>query len=109
MNQFKAAWGEMPIMAITRAIVREYFDNQQAAGMKPRSRMNIRANMTAFFNHCVERGWIDHSPCVRIKIKIPDHEVSILAVEQAEAQLEHFLFNLSHIGHGEKNWCNERR
>jgi hypothetical protein len=37
MKQFKAAWGDKPIMAITRATVKEYFDNQQAAGMKPRS------------------------------------------------------------------------
>lgn len=72
-------------MAINRPVVKEYFDNQQAAGMKPRSRINVRANMTAFFNHCLERGWIDHSPCVRIKIKVPDNEVSILTIEQTVA------------------------
>lgn len=98
MKQFKAAWGEMPIMAITRPVVKEYFDNQQAVGMKPRSRMNIRANLTSFFNHCLERGWIDHSPCVRIKIKIPDHEVSILTSEQAKGLLK----AASEDGHADK-------
>jgi hypothetical protein len=71
MKQFKAAWDEKPIMAITRAMVKEYFDNQQAAGMKPRSRINIRANMSTFFNHCVERGWIDHSPASESKSRSP--------------------------------------
>lgn len=88
VKQFQAVWGEMPIRTITRRTVTGYLDNQQAAGMKPNSRINIRANMSAFFNFCVEREWIDQSPCVRIKIKVTENEVTILTVEQATALMK---------------------
>ena len=44
--------------------------------------------MSGFFNYCVEREWIAQSPCVRIKIKLTETEVSILTVEQAAALMK---------------------
>ena len=85
MSQFKAAWAGLPIMGITRPMVRQYLDSLQAAGMMPLSRVNVRANMSGFFNFCVRREWIDHSPCTGIKIKVPQNEVTIVTPEQAGA------------------------
>ena len=88
MRQFTEAWGEMPIRAVTRKTLTDFLDGQQAAGMKPLSRVNIRAKMSCLFNYCVEREWIEQSPCVKIKIKVTENEVTILTVDQADALMK---------------------
>jgi integrase len=63
-------------------------NHQQAAGMKPISRINIRGNISAFFNFCIEREWIEQNPCTEIKIKAIENEVTILTIEQTEALMK---------------------
>jgi integrase len=52
-----------------------------------RGRFNIRTKLSQFLNFCRRRRWIDSNPAQDTKVRVPDHEVEILSVEECEELL----------------------
>jgi integrase len=80
MKQFKAAWGDLPIMAITRHTITDYLNSIPHTA---RTRVNVRARMSKLFSYCVQKEWIDVNPVTAVEVKAKTSEVRILTVKQA--------------------------
>ena len=60
---FIASWGKKRLVEITRGDVLDIMDSRIKSG-RPSAANHALAAIRKFFNWCVERGYIDKSPCV---------------------------------------------
>lgn len=76
--------GGLPIMAVTEEKIMTLLDSMRISA---RSRLNYRTGMSAMFNFCRRKGWIEKNPVEDIAIKVKSAEVRVLTVEQSKILL----------------------
>jgi site-specific recombinase XerD len=103
LNRFAKAWQGEEIGSMSKERTKEWilcrapgqkgpWDNAMRSKVKPSERTKEKAALSVFFNYCIDKGWLESSPIVGIKVpKACGDEVSLPEIytpEQAEALLQ---------------------
>jgi integrase len=83
-NQLVAVLGDLTIKQFDVDRVTTYLDSFPVG---PRTRNNTRLRLSALFNFCKTKKWIELNPCAEIKIKVRRSDVTILTVDETEGLL----------------------
>ncbi len=103
LNRFAKAWRGEEIGSMSKERIKEWilcrapgqkgpWNNLKRSRVKPSERTKEKAALSIFFNYCVDKGWLESSPIVGIKVpKACGDEVSLPEIytpEQAESLLQ---------------------
>jgi integrase len=93
-NQLRAAFVGLHVRELDAKRMRDFLDSYPVTA---RTRTSIRARASCFFNWLRDQGLIDVNPVERLRFRVPESEIKILAVNQ----VENLLHAVEASGHGD--------
>ena len=90
VREFGSAYGCLKLQAVERRHIAEFVDGVlqrcEAAGRRGTAANRSLAYLSKFFNWCVERGLLEHSPAAKVRKLVPERpRERVLGIEEARA------------------------